>query len=49
MLNLVVADTAASLDFYRRPRIPYPGEGAAGAHVQLRMPGGFSLELVTAG
>ena len=49
MLNLVVADMAASLDFYRRLRIPVPeGEDAAGAHVQLRMPGGFSLELDTA-
>src|SRR5213080_2840580 len=49
MLNLVVADMAASLDFYRRLRIPVPeGEDAASAHVQLKMPGGFSLELDTA-
>lgn len=49
MLNLVVTDMAASLDFYRRLGIAVPqGQGAAGAHVQLRMPGGFSLELDTA-
>jgi len=40
---------SASLDFYRRLGIAVPlGEDAAGAHVQLRMPGGFSLELDTA-
>jgi hypothetical protein len=44
MLNVVVRDTAASLDFYRRLGIDVPGDGA-GAHVQLKMPGGFSLEL----
>ena len=39
----------ASLDFYRRLGIAVPlGEDAAGAHVQLRMPDGFSLELDTA-
>jgi hypothetical protein len=44
MLNLVVTDMAASLDFYRRLGIAVPqGQDAAGAHVQLRMPGGFSL------
>ena len=49
MLNLVVGDMSASLDFYRRLGIAVPlGEDAAGAHVQLRMPGGFSLELDTA-
>ena len=49
MLNVVVRDMAASLDFYRRLGIavPAPGDGAD-AHVQLRMPGGFSLELDTA-
>jgi hypothetical protein len=45
MLNVVVRDMAAGLDFYRRPRIDVPGDGA---HVQLTMPGGFSLELDTA-
>jgi hypothetical protein len=40
MLNLVVGDMSASLDFYRRLGIAVPlGEDAAGAHVQLRMPG----------
>ncbi len=48
MVNLVVNDMAASLGFYRRLGIPVPaGEDAAGAHVQLRMPSGFSLELDT--
>jgi uncharacterized glyoxalase superfamily protein PhnB len=49
MVNLVVNDMTASLDFYRRLGIAVPeGEDADGAHVQLRMPGGFSLELDTA-
>jgi hypothetical protein len=49
MLNVVVRDMAASLDFYRRLGIAVPAPGdAAGAHVQLKMPGGFSLELDTA-
>jgi hypothetical protein len=39
----------ASLDFYRRLGIAVPGDlDSLGAHVQLRMPGGFSLELDTA-
>jgi catechol 2,3-dioxygenase-like lactoylglutathione lyase family enzyme len=50
MLNVVVRDIAASLDFYRRLGIAVPAPGdAAGAYVQLKMPGGFSLELDTAG
>src|SRR5260370_5750442 len=49
MLNVVVCDMAASLDFYRRLGIAVPGsEVTTGVHVQLRMPGGFSLELDTA-
>ena len=49
MLNVVVRDMAASLDFYRRLGIAVPAPAdAAGAHVQLKMPGGFSLELDTA-
>jgi uncharacterized glyoxalase superfamily protein PhnB len=49
MLNLVVADMAASLDFYRRLGVALPeSKDAAAAHVQLKMPGGFSLELDTA-
>ena len=49
MLNVVVADMAASLDFYRRLGVTVPGgQDPAGDHVQLRMPGGFSLELDTA-
>jgi hypothetical protein len=40
MLNLVVADMAASLAFYRRLGIAGPeGQDTAAAHVQLRMPG----------
>ncbi len=49
MLNLVVDDMRASLDFYRQLGIAVPdGADAAAPHVQLRMPGGFSLELDTA-
>ena len=49
MLNVVVGDMPASLDFYRRLGIAVPDDtGVAGGHVQLRMPGGFSLELDTA-
>ena len=46
MLNLVVSDMAASLDFYRRLGVITPDE--PGSHLQLRMPSGFSLELDTA-
>jgi uncharacterized glyoxalase superfamily protein PhnB len=49
MLNLVVGDMATSLDFYRRLGVAVPdGAETSGDHVQLRMPGGFSLELDTA-
>jgi len=49
MLNVVVGDMSASLDFYRRLGIAVPdGSVTAGGYVQLRMPGGFSLELDTA-
>jgi catechol 2,3-dioxygenase-like lactoylglutathione lyase family enzyme len=49
MLNVVVTDMAATLDFYRRLGVAVPGgEDTTGLHVQLRMPGGFSLELDTA-
>ncbi|HEY1323255.1 MAG TPA: VOC family protein [Streptosporangiaceae bacterium] len=49
MLNLVVADMRASLDFYRRLGVAVPdSDEVAGPHVQLRLPGGFSLELDTA-
>ena len=44
MLNVIVRDMAASLDFYQRLGIAIPGV-AAGGHVQLKMPAGFSLEL----
>jgi catechol 2,3-dioxygenase-like lactoylglutathione lyase family enzyme len=47
MLNVIVADMAATLDFYQRLGIAVPRD-PAGAHVQLKMPGGFSLELDTA-
>jgi uncharacterized glyoxalase superfamily protein PhnB len=46
MLNVIVQDMAASLAFYQRLGIAVPGDAAA--HVQLKMPGGFSLELDTA-
>jgi uncharacterized glyoxalase superfamily protein PhnB len=46
MLNLVVGDIAASAEFYRRLGVVGPeGATATGGHAQLRMPGGFSLEL----
>lgn len=49
MLNVVVGDMAAALDFYRRLGVAVPGpDEAASGHLQLRMPGGFSLELDTA-
>jgi len=50
MLNVLVGDMSASLDFYRRLGVVVPdgAEDAAGGHLQLRMPGGFSLELDTA-
>ena len=49
MLNVVVDDMAATLDFYGRLGVAVPGpDKAAGGHLQLRMPGGFSLELDTA-
>ena len=47
MVNVVVHDMAASLDFYRRLGVQV-ADDAAGMHVQVRMPGGFSLELDTA-
>ena len=46
MLNVIVRDMAASLEFYRRLGVSVPDDvNAAAAHLQLRMPGGFSLEL----
>ena len=47
MLNVIVGDMAASLDFYRRLVAAPDGTDASAAHVQLRMRGGFSLELDT--
>jgi catechol 2,3-dioxygenase-like lactoylglutathione lyase family enzyme len=50
MLNVVVGDMTASVDFYRRLGVPVPDDAdLSGAHVQLRLPSGFSLELDTAG
>lgn len=49
MLNVVVEDMAASIDFYRRLGVDTADTvDPTGAHIQLRMPGGFSLELDTA-
>ena len=49
MLNLVVGDMTASLDFYRRLGVvAADGADGATAHVELPMPGGVSLELDTA-
>jgi len=48
MLNVLVRDMATSVEFYRRLGVSVPdGEDPMGMHVQLRMPGGFSLELDT--
>jgi uncharacterized glyoxalase superfamily protein PhnB len=49
MINVIVRDMTASLDFYQRlgVAVPQPGD-ETGNHVQLKMPGGFSLELDTA-
>ena len=49
MLNVIVADMPASIDFYRRLGVAVTDDvDTSGVHVQLRMPGGFSLELDTA-
>jgi catechol 2,3-dioxygenase-like lactoylglutathione lyase family enzyme len=50
MVNVVVGDMAASLDFYRRLGVAVPeGEAdSSGPHAELRMPNGLSLELDTA-
>jgi uncharacterized glyoxalase superfamily protein PhnB len=49
MLNVVVGDMAASVDFYRRLGVAADEDvDASGVHVELRMPGGFSLELDSA-
>src|SRR5262249_37477565 len=49
MLNLMEGDMPASLDFYRRLGVAVPdGDDAVGAHVELCLPSGFSLELDTA-
>jgi catechol 2,3-dioxygenase-like lactoylglutathione lyase family enzyme len=48
MLNVIVGDMQASLEFYRRLGVALRSQGQPGAHVQLKMPGGFSLELDTA-
>ena len=48
MLNVIVGDMAASLDFYRRLVVAPDRTDTPADHVQLRMPGGFSLELDSA-
>ncbi len=49
MMNLIVRDMGAAVEFYRRLGVTVPeGDAATGVHVQLRMPSGFSLELDTA-
>ncbi len=45
-LNLLVEDMAASLDFYRRLGVATPDDESE-PHVELSLPGGFSLELDT--
>jgi catechol 2,3-dioxygenase-like lactoylglutathione lyase family enzyme len=48
MLNVIVGDMPASLDFYGRLGATSGEQGAPGVHVQIKMPSGFSLELDTA-
>ena len=48
MLNVIVGDMAASLDFYRRLVVAPDRTDTPADHVQLRMAGGFSLELDSA-
>ena len=49
MLNVVVRDMEASVEFYRRLGVAVPDDvDGTGHHAQLRMPSGFSLELDTA-
>jgi catechol 2,3-dioxygenase-like lactoylglutathione lyase family enzyme len=46
MLNVVTADLAASLEFYRRLGVEVPaGVDDDDVHVELPQPGGFSLEI----
>jgi catechol 2,3-dioxygenase-like lactoylglutathione lyase family enzyme len=47
MLNVVTADLAASLDFYRRLGVDVPKVGDDDVHVELPQPGGFNLEIDT--
>ena len=47
MLNVVTADLAASLDFYRRLGVDVPEVGDDEVHVELPQPGGFNLEIDT--
>jgi uncharacterized glyoxalase superfamily protein PhnB len=49
MMNLIVRDMPAAIEFYRRLGVVVPDStNAAGIHVELPMPSGFSLELDTA-
>ena len=49
MLNVVVRDMEASVEFYRRLGVVVGDDvDTAGVHTELRQPGGFSLELDTA-
>jgi catechol 2,3-dioxygenase-like lactoylglutathione lyase family enzyme len=49
MVNVVVSDMAASLDFYRRLGVVGADQPeTTGGHAELPMPGGLSLELDTA-
>jgi hypothetical protein len=50
MLNVIVADMPASLDFYRQLGAVVPdGDVTAGAHVQLRMPTSWTRRSLAAG
>jgi hypothetical protein len=48
MLNLVVRDMGAAVEFYRRLDVNVVSDDPTAPHVELRLPSGFSLELDTA-
>lgn len=48
MVNLIVGDMEASLEFYRRLGVDVADANASGGvHARMKMPGGLSLELDT--
>jgi catechol 2,3-dioxygenase-like lactoylglutathione lyase family enzyme len=43
VLSIIVADMAASLDFYRRLGLDLPADAATEPHVEAVLPGGFKV------